>query len=523
MPIHQDIKKNTTKTEIQDSKTPLRHKLFAGSSYDRYLDILLPMWGKIRKKYPKAELHVTYGWDLFDKVTAGNQERQNWKAKQVELLKQPGITEHGRVGKDKLEEVRLQCGIWVYPTYFTEINCITALEAQNDGLVPVTMMFGALKETAKKGILIEGDIGNSGVQEEYLEELLSLMGDKERWKKMSNKCKKFVRTYDWSKIATKWTKNFDYPGETGRVTIYTPTIRDGWWNIMASNLAAQTHKCFEWIIVDGQEKSRLHLAKKYAKEYGIEIKYIHQGKTSRTYGLANANNLAIRAATGKLFVFLQDFVLLAPTAIEELMRVSNQHPGDFIAPCDNYFNPKIKPNTDNKEDWFDGNTDVIGEFMRKNVRIKNEGVRQSDVVTDFEHNFGAVPLSTLKNLNGYWEFYDEALGWDDTEIIYRSQALGYNLWVDDTNQCVCIDHWSTLGKDEGGKSVNRTRRMNDPRFVWMMDQMEKGNLPTIRDEKLEKKIDLQYEIPENVSDDDCMKWIRANQEKLALEWKDIRK
>jgi len=132
-----------------------------------------------------------------------------------------------------------------------------------------------------------------------------------------------------------------------------------------------------------------------------------------------------------------------------------------------------------------------------------------------------VPLSTLKNLNGYWEFYDEALGWDDTEIIYRGKELGYNLWIDDTNQCICIDHWSTLGKDEGGRSVNRIRRMNDPRFVWMIDQMDKGNLPTIRDEKLEKKIDLQYTIPKEISDEDCVKWVRDNSEKLALNWGDV--
>lgn len=289
---------------------------------------------------------------------------------------------------------------------------------------------------------------------------------------------------------------------------------------MANNLAAQTFGNFEWIIVDGQEKSRKAIAEKYAKKYNLDIKYIHQGKTNRTYGLSNANNLAINAATGELFVFLQDFVLLTPTALEELLNVSRKHPGDFIAPVDMYFSPKLLTNVDNKEDWFDGELDVIGKFMRRNVRIQNQGIRKAENVTDFEQNFGAVPLKTLKHLGGYWEFYDEALGWDDTEIIYRAWDLGYNLWIDDTNQCICIDHFQTLGKDEGGKSVNRSRRLNDPRYVWMVDQMKKGNLPTIRDPKIEENIDLQYTIPEEISDEDCVKWMKSHLKEIIDPWGD---
>jgi len=495
------------------------HHLWWQSSYDRGLSIILELWPRIKEKYPDATISIAYGWDLFDKAFTDNKERQEWKKHVQELMKQDGVIHHGRIGQSKLKELRKECGILAYPTWFDEIFMIGAVESQNDGLVPVTMNLGALPETAQKGVLVDGDINDKQVQEKYLEELLSLMGDDDRWKKMSHKCQKFARKFSWDNMSKKW--DFTPTKYEDKISIYTPTIRNGFFNIMASNIASQTHKNIEWIIVDGQDKSREDIANKYAKEYDLDIKYIHQGKTNRTYGLANANNLAINKATGYLFVFLQDFVLLPPTALEELLRVSKQHPGDFIAPVDNYFSPKIKPNVDNKEDWFDGSLDIIGKFMRKNIRIQNQGIRKSETITDFEQNYGAVPLSTLKALNGYWEFYDEALGWDDTEIIYRAKALGYNLWVDDTNQCICIDHWSTLGKDEGGTSVNRTRRMNDPRYVWMVDQMNKGKIPTVRDPEIEKKIDLQYDIPESVSDEDCVKWVRSNLDNIIKPWGDL--
>lgn len=463
------------------------HKLFWQSSYDRGLDILLSMWPEIIKRYPDATLDISYGWDLFDKAYGNNRERLAWKEKVQELMQQNGITHHGRIGQDQLQKIRSKCGIWAYPTYFTEIFCITAVEAQHDGLVPVTTTLAALPETAKHGILIDGDINHMETKEKFLQELINLMGDKKTWKKLSTKCKKFARRFYWEKQSSKWIDVFiDKPQLSTKVTCYTPTIRDGWWNIMASNLSKQSYPIHEWVIVDGQEESREKIANKYAKKYNLNINYIHQGKTKHKHGLSNANNIAIKEATGDLFVFLQDFVLLPENAISEHVRVSNQHPGDFIASTDMYFS-MVKPNKDNTEDWFDGREDVVGELTRTNIRNQKKGIRLAEQLTDFEQNYGAVPLATLKHLNGYWEFFDDGLGWDDTEIVYRAQKLGYNVWIDDTNQCICLEH----AIDEG-----RNIDLNKHTFKWLYDQTEKGELPIIRDASIDKTINIKEKLRE---------------------------
>lgn len=503
------------------------HKLFWGSSYDRGLDVLLQIWGDIIAKFPDATLNVCYGWDLFDVATANNPERQHWKSIVVELLKQPGVTEHGRIGKEELKKVREQCGVWAYPTYFEEINCITALECQNDGLVPVTTALGALNETARHGILIpleignaKGGINNPTILKEFQKQLLELMGDKERWDQMSYKCQKFARKFDWTRISSDWKPILDAKAEyTTKVTVFTPTIREGWWNLMAKNLSTQSYKIHEWIIVDDHKDDRSEIAKKYAEKYNLNIVYLKgkERKTKRTYSLVNANNTALESCTGDLFVFLQDFIVLQPEAIEELVRESARHPGDFIAPVDAYYSPKIKPNTANKEDWFDGETDVVGEFMRKNVRFQGKSVRVGSAVTDFEHNFGAVPVKTLKRLGGYYEFFDESLGFDNTEIIFRAWQLGYRVWIDEWNIAICIDHWGTVGSTEGG--VNRTRRLNDPRFVWMQEQILNQKLPIVRTQEIDDGIDLQYTIPEEIPDDKCVEWMREHMKEIVGGWK----
>jgi hypothetical protein len=84
-----------------------QHNLYWASSYDRGLDILLFMWGDILEVYPDAQLHVTYGWDLFLKVASDNPERMEWYKRVNTLLGQKGITHYGRVGKDKLKQIKV--------------------------------------------------------------------------------------------------------------------------------------------------------------------------------------------------------------------------------------------------------------------------------------------------------------------------------------------------------------------------------------------------------------------------------
>jgi glycosyltransferase involved in cell wall biosynthesis len=48
--------------------------------------------------------------------------------------------------------------VWLYPTWFSETSCITAMEAQAAGLIVVTSPIAALKETVgPRGYIVEGD------------------------------------------------------------------------------------------------------------------------------------------------------------------------------------------------------------------------------------------------------------------------------------------------------------------------------------------------------------------------------
>lgn len=506
---------------IGNPSTPRFHKLFWGSSYDRGLDVLLYMWSEIKKEIPDVELHICYGWQTFDAITRGNPERQEWK-KGVELLiQQEGIYHYGRINKDKLKELRQGCGIWSYSTYFPEINCITALDCQKDGLVPVTMNYAALSEVVKSGILVKGDIRKPDVQKQYVKQLIELMRNKDRWEEISKKAKKSMKGYYWSDISSKWIDVFKEPIKMPKVSIITPTIRTGFWNIMADNLSKQTYKNFEWIIVDDYKQSRDETAKKYITKYNLDIKYIRGdkslGKYDRRLGLVRANNQAWKLSTGELLIWLQDFILIDETAVERLVDLYRHNPNTIFAPVDIYYHTKIKPNKNNLEDWFDGQTNIVGNKDWTNIRVKYQGIRPTENNFDFETNFGAIPKSIVEELNGFWEFFDDFLGYDNSEFSLRALKMGYKLLIDDSIIAKCLNLWDHIkGEDENIKG--RERLLATPVYLYLVDGLKKGRIPIIRDSKLDDSIHLKFEVPKDIKDEDCANWINNNAENIARRW-----
>lgn len=189
---------------VRDSKT-----LVYGSSYDRGLEHLLNMWPDIHKEVPDAKLRIFYGWNLFDVGYKDNPERMAWKAKMNELMKQPGITELGRIGHAAVQKEYESAGIWAYPTHFGEISCITAMKAQAFGAVPVVIDYGAVSETVQHGIKVDGDIYDQETKDAYKNELVSLLNDPGRQEKIRTTMMSWANEkFSWSLVAEQWSKEF---------------------------------------------------------------------------------------------------------------------------------------------------------------------------------------------------------------------------------------------------------------------------------------------------------------------------
>lgn len=188
------------------------------SSPDRGLDVVLQMWPEIRKMNDKAELHVYYGFESIDKIIAVAPDAPmarylaSFKAGIMDLAENcEGIVWHGRIPQADLAEELMKSSYWTYPTYFMETFCISALEAQLAGVIPITSPVAALQETVgpvARKFQVDGWPNNETFHRQYLkmvDHVLNLGEDETD--RVSRACHDFALNYDWDQIAGVWDRS----------------------------------------------------------------------------------------------------------------------------------------------------------------------------------------------------------------------------------------------------------------------------------------------------------------------------
>lgn len=184
------------------------YRMIYASSYDRGLQHLLTNWDKIKAEIPQAELHIFYGWDTYDKMAQAGYRDWRFKEKMVGLMHQDGIFEHGRVGHKELNKEFQKSSVWVYPSHFEEISCITGMKAQANGCVPITTDYAALKETVKNGILVKGNAKDKEVLDKYIDMLITNMKDPEDLENLRSHVLEHGEEFGWHNVAKKWKEEF---------------------------------------------------------------------------------------------------------------------------------------------------------------------------------------------------------------------------------------------------------------------------------------------------------------------------
>lgn len=183
-------------------------RLIHTSSYDRGIENLLHIWPEVKKEVPEAELHLFYGWETYDQMVKGGARSPEFKQKMLPLMAQEGVFEYGRIGHKKLVKEFFKSGIYVYPSHFEEISCISAMKAQACGCVPVVIDYAALSETVKEGVKIAGRGDNPATMEIFKRELIALLKDEARQEELRIKVRMNKESFGWDKVASQWSDLF---------------------------------------------------------------------------------------------------------------------------------------------------------------------------------------------------------------------------------------------------------------------------------------------------------------------------
>lgn len=191
------------------------------SSPDRGIDVALTMWPKIKDRHPDATLDIYYGWTSIDKIIAhgdlkaigsGAWGLARFKASVMDLYDEiggddSGVQWHNRVPQDELARAYMGAGVWMYPSYFLETFCISAIETQMAGVIPITTHAGALPETvALRENLISGHPNNHTYQRQYIDLVdRVLQAPEEAQEAMRARGKEHASRFTWDAAYDAWT------------------------------------------------------------------------------------------------------------------------------------------------------------------------------------------------------------------------------------------------------------------------------------------------------------------------------
>lgn len=191
---------------IKEEKDPL--KIVWGSSYDRGIEYFLDIIHEVKKTI-KVKPVVFYGWDNFDKMYSNNPEQMKWKQGIQQRFLEEGVEDLGRISHKQVLKQMAQASIWLYPTGFWEISCITCIKAQALGAIPVTTGYAALDETQQFGYKSGGVKEYMVVPEEDKHKMavkvLEYIKDQPDTKEMQDWAKE---RYSYQSLCDQWAEEF---------------------------------------------------------------------------------------------------------------------------------------------------------------------------------------------------------------------------------------------------------------------------------------------------------------------------
>jgi hypothetical protein len=164
-------------------------------------------WPKIKKECPDAYLNIFYGWEGFDCVKKDYENRQLYKKEIIELLKQDGVKECGRISREKLLTEKQKANIHYYIGYFQEIDCISVRESASLGAIPVVSKECHVFEEKDYCIKVEGNSTTQETQEKGADLIIEMLKNTESTDNY-RKNMKIPKEETWENVSKKWIELF---------------------------------------------------------------------------------------------------------------------------------------------------------------------------------------------------------------------------------------------------------------------------------------------------------------------------
>lgn len=442
-----------TRNGIEPGRLPPRQPgtpgptLIYTSVPDRGLDRLLQWFPRIRAAVPDAELLVLSSfrtWGIYEDVV------EDLEAPYRELGDQPGVRWIGAVSKPEMLAHLGRSRLLVHPchdapgtNFLAETSCLAAIEAQAMGVPVVASETGALPETVRHdqgGRIIAGKADSPGFDERFVDAVVALLRDDERWQALSDGAKaRMWETYDWQRVAGEWVEAIAawrqapptrlparpfaprFPAATVSVIIPTYNRAENLRHCLDS-LCTQHYPAFEVLVCDdGSTDGTRDLALSYTDR--LNLQYLWQPHVGFRAGAAR--NMGLIHARGTYAVLLDSDLVVPPTFLEAHVAALEAEPGIGV----NSYVYRTTGPVDVSGLGYDALPDALHDVLVPDHRDRFQLFERPDAIEEayfLDSNAVSFRLKDLIALQGFDEAF---VGWghEDTDLGYRMGARGFKL------------------------------------------------------------------------------------------------
>ncbi|MCE5316986.1 MAG: glycosyltransferase family 4 protein [Parachlamydia sp.] len=189
-------------SDFQGEEKRFRKRLIYSSNPSRGLIHLPEIYLDLKRRHSDAELSVFGSAAVYEPTWPPVNLFEQGEQLFALLRSLPGCRVSTSLLQHLLAREFMKSAIWAYPTEFEETSCITAMEAQAAGCVPVTSALAALKETVGDGgILIDAEAGTKRYFDLFIEACERLLTDVAFFEQISlrgrQRAQDPVHGFDW--------------------------------------------------------------------------------------------------------------------------------------------------------------------------------------------------------------------------------------------------------------------------------------------------------------------------------------
>lgn len=184
---------------LKTEKNP--NKVVFSSSPDRGLLEAMKVLDVARQENPNLELHAFYGFDNLEKMGRHDIVKPIKEA----IESRPWVKMHGNLKQLDLYKELASAAVWLYPTWFLETFCITALEMLALGVYPITRRLGGLSDTLKeaeslgRATLLDHGAETDKMVGAYANAVIQAVNER-KWERVSLDLNK----HSWAAVAQEW-------------------------------------------------------------------------------------------------------------------------------------------------------------------------------------------------------------------------------------------------------------------------------------------------------------------------------